>query len=75
MKKCEALAFVVDHSAKNYLPDLTLEETARFVATGAGVFGSTLAYVESLADHFQMPGIEDDALDVLRHRARQIAAG
>ena len=71
----EALAFIVDHSAKSYLPDITSEETARYMATGAGVFGSSLEYLESLADHFEVLGLEDDALYVLRDRARQIAEG
>jgi len=69
----EALAFIVDHSASSYLPDLTLEQTAQYVATGAGVFGSTLEYVENLADQFEVLGIEDDALYVLLDRARQLA--
>ncbi|MDH3690130.1 MAG: gamma-glutamylcyclotransferase [Gammaproteobacteria bacterium] len=71
----EALAFIVDHSAKRYLPNITLEQTARYMATGAGVFGSSLEYLESLADHFEVLGIEDDALYVLRDCARQIAQG
>jgi len=70
----EALAFVVDHSAKSYLPGLSLEETAHYMATGAGVFGSSLAYLENLAEQFATIGIEDAALFKLCDRAREIAA-
>ena len=71
----EALAFIVDHSAKSYVPDISTEETARYMATGVGVFGSSLEYLESLADHFEVFGLDDGALYVLRDRARQIAEG
>jgi len=70
----EALAFVVDHSAPHYLADLSFEETAQHMATGVGVFGSSLEYLENLTDHLGMLGIEDQHLIELRDRARELAA-
>lgn len=69
-----ALAFVVDRTADGYLPGMSMEEAAHFMATGAGVFGSSLAYLESLAENFEALDIQDDALFRLRDLARQIAA-
>ena len=69
----EALAFVVDHTAKSYLPGMSTEETARLMATGVGIFGSSLAYIESLAEHFETIGIEDGALFRLYDLSRQMA--
>ncbi len=70
----EALAFVMDRTAKNYLPGLSIDDTARLIATGVGVFGSSLEYLDNLADHFVALGILDDALLALRNRARQLAS-
>lgn len=73
LETIEALAFVVDHTAKCYLPGMSAEETARYMATGAGIFGSSLAYIESLAEHFRTIGIEDGALFRLCDLSRQMA--
>ena len=69
----EALAFIVDHSATSYLPGMSDEETAHFMATGSGIFGTSLTYIESLAENFEAIGIEDTALFRLRDLSRQMA--
>jgi len=43
----EALAFIVDKSVKSYMADLSLEETASYIATGVGAFGSNFDYTPS----------------------------
>ena len=48
---------------------------ARCLARLFGVLGSNLEYVENLAEHFVVLGIEDAMLFALRDRAREIAAG
>lgn len=58
----EALAFIVDKSAKSYMPNLSLEEMASSIATGAGVLGSNFDYLDNLAKHFSAMGIADEAL-------------
>ncbi len=70
----EALAFVMYRTAKNFFPGMSNDETARLMATGVGVFGSSLDYLDNLADHFAVLGILDDALLQLQDRARQIAS-
>ena len=69
----EALTFVVDHTAKSYHTGMSMEETARYVASGVGIFGSSLAYIESLVEHFEAMGIEDGALFRLCDLSRQMA--
>lgn len=69
----EALAFVVDPTAKSYMPGLSLEETARRLATGVGVLGSGLAYLENLIGNLEAVGIVDGALVRLRDLAREAA--
>lgn len=70
----EALAFVVDPSAKNYLAELSAEKAAYYVATGEGVLGTSLAYVENLAEQFATMGVQDPELLNLRNLARELAA-
>jgi len=69
----EALAFVVDPAARNFQPGMSDEETARYMATGAGYYGTSLGYLESLAEHFESMGIEDEALFTLLRLTRKHA--
>lgn len=64
--KIEVLAFVVDHAAESYQPNLSLQQTAHYMATGAGMFGSSREYLENLASQFESLGIHDEALFSLR---------
>lgn len=66
----EALAFVVDPASPVYRPGLDPEETARRLATGAGMLGTSLAYVENLIEHLDAVGIEDRDLAHLYGLAR-----
>jgi cation transport protein ChaC len=70
----EALAFVMDPTAEHYAPELGLEESARLIATGEGLFGKSLDYLDNLAEHFALLGIVDERFSRLYERARQIAA-
>ncbi len=70
----EAIAFVVDQHAANYVGDLDFEVTAEMIGTGIGEFGTNLSYVENLVDHFETMGIEDEELSALRDRARAVAS-
>ena len=40
-------------------PDLTRAEQVRYLATGAGILGTSLAYIENLAGQFAALGIDD----------------
>jgi cation transport protein ChaC len=55
----EALTFVADHDARQIRPDLSHAEQVRYCATGEGMLGTSRAYLESLAEHLEVMGIED----------------
>ena len=64
------LTFIADHTAKNYLPNLTPRQIARYMATGKGMFGSSREYLESMASQLEILGIQDRALFTLRDATR-----
>jgi glutathione-specific gamma-glutamylcyclotransferase len=66
----EALTFVINRNSSRYVqPDI--EEAARLIATGRGVRGTSLEYVENVAERLALLGLSDPALDELRERARR----
>lgn len=69
----EALTFIVDQSVKQYMAGLTLEDAAAYIATGTGIFGPNLAYLDNLAEHFETLGIEDERLFKLHRLATRLA--
>ena len=73
----EALAFVIDHASDHYVAELDQEEEIRLMATGTGVIGTSLAYLEKLLEQLAVLDVEDPALTRLRDAARrhQRAAG
>jgi glutathione-specific gamma-glutamylcyclotransferase len=66
----EALTVVADRTSEFICPDLTHEEQTRYVATGLGFLGTSLQYVENIADHFAALGIEDKEVEALLAKAR-----
>jgi cation transport protein ChaC len=70
----EALAFVVRKDSERYC-NLDPEETARMIATGTGVLGSNLAYLDNMHEHLKLLGISDPAVADLHARAHRVAAG
>lgn len=68
--EAQVLAFVIDREAQNYLPNLTLQQTARYLATGIGVYGSSQEYLENMLSQFETLGIHDNALFALREATR-----
>jgi len=69
-----ALTFVIDPSAESYHPDISLEQAATYVATGAGFYGSSFEYVKNLVAHLDEFGIEDDNVRQLHETALRIEA-
>ena len=69
----EALAVVADHAAAFIRPDLTRAEQVRYLATGAGMLGTSLAYIENLAAQFAALGIDDPEVASLLAEARAYA--
>jgi cation transport protein ChaC len=67
----EALTFVMNRNSNRYVR-LDLEETARIIATGRGLRGTCLEYLENLADRLDLLGLHDPDIDELRTRVREI---
>jgi cation transport protein ChaC len=65
-----ALAFVADHGADMIRTDLSHAEQVRLIATGTGFLGSSLEYIENLADHFSALEINDPHISGLLEDAR-----
>ena len=65
----EVVAFVINRQSDRYV-QLDIEETARLIATGHGVRGTSLEYLENLADRLELLGLRDPAIVELRRRAR-----
>ena len=70
----EALAAVADHAAAIIRPDLTRAEQVRYLATGAGILGTSLQYIETLAAQFAALGIDDPEVTSLLAEVRACAA-
>ena len=68
----EALTFVADHSAEAIEPELTFDEQARMMATGAGMLGSSLDYLKGVAEHLSALGIEDPHVSELLAAAENL---
>ena len=66
----EAVTFVINHQSDRYVR-LDIEETARLIATGRGIRGTSLEYLENLADRLDLLGLSDPAIVELRLRARE----
>jgi cation transport protein ChaC len=67
----EAVAFVINPRSDRYV-ELDVEETARLIATGRGVRGTCLEYLENLADRLDLLGLGDPAIRDLRQRVLRL---
>lgn len=67
----QAVTFVMNRQSKRYVR-LDAEETARIIATGRGLRGTCLEYLENLADRLDLLGLRDPDIDELRARVRQL---
>ncbi|MCP4317587.1 MAG: gamma-glutamylcyclotransferase [Hyphomicrobiales bacterium] len=68
--KC--VTFVANHKASRIRSDLTREEKVRYLATGSGVLGTSLEYIENLADHLLALEIDDPYVFSLLEKARAL---
>jgi len=69
----KTLAFVVDRTSNNYLSNLTFQHTVRYIATGVGIFGSSMEYLENMINQLEVLGIADTSLLALRDAVRSYA--
>ena len=70
----EALAFVMNRNSSRYVR-LDLEETARIIATGRGLRGTCLEYLENLAERLDLLGLHDPEIHELHARVRELLKG
>ncbi len=61
----QALTFVADHNSAAIVGGIAREDQVRFIATGAGFFGSSLDYLKNIAAQFAALGIKDAEVDSL----------
>lgn len=66
----EALTFEINRHSDRYV-QLDLDETARLIATGRGFRGTSLEYLENVAERLDLLGFSDPAINDLRRRVRQ----
>jgi glutathione-specific gamma-glutamylcyclotransferase len=71
----EALTVLADHGSELIRSDLTREEQVRYIATGKGFLGTSMQYIENIAEHFAALEIEDAEVAELLAGARAYAAG
>ncbi len=64
------MTFVINHQCDRYVR-VDLEETARLIATGRGVRGTCLEYLENLAERLDLLGLEDRAIRELHAHVRR----
>lgn len=60
-----ALTFVADPFSPAIVRDIPRDLQVRYIATGAGFFGSSLDYLMNIATHFAALGIEDAEVESL----------
>jgi cation transport protein ChaC len=67
----EAVTFVINRQSNRYVR-LDLDETARLIATGRGVRGTCLEYLENLAERLELLGLDDPPIRDLHARVQRL---
>jgi len=73
-ERVAALAFLADHSTDAIDATLSRAQQVEYIATGRGILGSSLEYLENIDSHFRALGIADRDLASLLRDARACAA-
>lgn len=71
-RRVEAVAYVIDPDHVQYCGGLGLEEQARMIARATGGRGPNTEYLFNTVAHLRELGVEDEELDWLVARVRQI---
>ncbi len=61
----QALAFVADYDVDTVEPNLDRSEQVKCLATGAGLLGTNLEYLQNIVDQFAVLGVTDDYCSTL----------
>jgi len=66
-----AIAFAVNRDHERYIRNLSLHETARYLANGAGPLGQCCDYLYQTVEHLRAMGLRDRRLETLEARVRR----
>lgn len=69
----KAVTFLANKRAKRIRSDISRSDQVRYLATGTGVLGSSLEYIENLVEHLTTLGIVDQEVSSLLADARAFA--
>lgn len=67
-----ALTFTINTAAPNYMPDLTMEETAERIAAAHGDLGPCADYLDQTVDGLTRSGIRDVWMNRLRQKVAHL---
>ncbi|WP_421848820.1 gamma-glutamylcyclotransferase [Oricola sp.] len=70
----EAVAFIANHDSDFICDNISRDDEVRFIATGTGRLGSSLEYLENLAEHFTVMKIDDEHVSTLLAEVRAYRA-
>ena len=73
-RQVSAVAYVIDRNHEQYCGGITLEEQAQAIAHAVGGRGPNTEYLYATADHLNELGLNDDDLNWLVTRVRDIVA-
>ncbi len=71
--RLQAITFIANKQAKRIHADLSRDQQVQYIATGKGILGSSLEYIENLVSHLTALGIEDRDVSSLLADARRYA--
>ena len=67
----EALAFVMEHNNRRYVPGISNDDAARIIATAEGTLGTNFEYLDALLRNLDLLGLEDHDMRHLHSVAAQ----
>ncbi len=68
----QALTFVIDKTNRRYCPDVSVEDTAKIIATAEGNLGTNFEYLDALVRQLKQLDLADDEMFTLHARASAI---
>jgi len=70
-----AIGFVAERAYEHYAGQLSIDETARIIATASGQLGTCLDYLRSILENLNTFGVTDEQLQNLLALAEDMASG
>lgn len=70
----QAMTFVADHDSEQIASNITFEEKVHHIRTGQGMLGTSRAYLENLAQQFDLLNIQDAEVSALMRELQHAPA-